>query len=135
MDLENWKFDSIYICQLYQFLGIEQDRKILGPILRPYLGNLFNSSHENAWHVESWIKRHEIYNSEMRSLAMFCKLVTTQEISPANGIVESLSKGWNWSEDVARMIERCNNGLKLVFVTPKRILRQLLIIELFLDIF
>ena len=102
---------------------MEQDKKTLGPILRPYLGNLFNSSHENAWHVESWKKRQEVYNSEMRSLAMFCKLVTTEEISPANGIIESLSKGWNWSEDVARMIERSNNGLKLVFITTDKILR------------
>lgn len=95
---------------------MEHERKILGPILRPYLGNLFNSSHENAWHVESWRKRCDIYNSEMRSLGLFCKLVISQEVSPANGIVESISKGWYWAESTTKMIERSEDGLRLVFV-------------------
>lgn len=102
---------------------MEQDKKTLGPIIKPYLGNLFNSSHENGWHVESWKKRQENCNLEMRSLAMFCKLVTTGEISPANGIVESLSKGWHWSENIARMIERFNCGLKLVFITTDGVMK------------
>jgi hypothetical protein len=102
---------------------MEEDKKVLGPLLRPYLGNLFNSSHENAWHVESWRKRQDIYSTEMRSLGLFCKLVTAREILPANGIVESLSKGWAWAENITRMIERSDNGLKLIFITPERILR------------
>ncbi|XP_046467863.1 uncharacterized protein [Neodiprion pinetum] len=101
------------------YFGMEHDRKTLGPILHPYLGNLFNSSHENAWHVESWRKREEIFNTEMRSLSLFCKLVTTQEVSPANGVVDSLSKGWTWAENVTKMIERSENGLKLVFLADK----------------
>lgn len=104
-------------------IAMENDKKILGPILRPYLGNLFNVSHENAWHIESCRKRKDIYNSEMRSLALFCKLVTAQEISPADGIVDSLSKGWNWAEHVTRMIERSNNGLKLIFLTRQKTLK------------
>lgn len=107
---------------------MEQDRKTLGPILKPYLGNLFNSTHENAWHVESWKKRQENCNLEMRSLTMFSKLVTTGEISPANGIVESLSKGWKWSEDIARMIDHSNSGLKLVFIPTDGILKLVFII-------
>lgn len=107
---------------------MEEDKKILAPLLRPYLGNLFNGSHELAWHVESWRSRQEAYSAEMRSLGLFCKLVTARQILPANGIVESLTKGWAWAENVARMIERIsstddNNGLRLVFLTPQRILR------------
>ncbi|XP_043269772.1 uncharacterized protein [Venturia canescens] len=122
LDLES---DLIMTKTLLRWLyfAMENDLKILGPILRPYLGNLFNASHENAWHVESCRKRREIYNSEMRSLALFCKLVTAQETSPADGIVESLSKGWNWAEHVTRMIERSNDGLRLVFLTPHKILK------------
>ncbi|XP_063975069.1 uncharacterized protein LOC135161436 [Diachasmimorpha longicaudata] len=105
------------------YFGMEHERKTLGPILRPYLGNLFNSSHENAWHVESWRKRRDIYNSEMRSLGLFCKLVTSQEVSPANGIVESISKGWYWAESTTRMIERSEDGLKLVFLPPGKALK------------
>lgn len=103
---------------------MEYDKKVLGHILRPYLGNLFNSSHENAWHVESWRKRQDIYNTEMRSLSLFCKLVTTQEISPAAGIVESLSKGWTWAEQTINMIERSpEHGLRLLFITPDRVIK------------
>ncbi|XP_011307669.1 uncharacterized protein [Fopius arisanus] len=105
------------------YFGMEHERKTLGPILRPYLGNLFNSSHENAWHVESWRKRRDIFSSEMRSLGIFCKLVTSQEVSPANGIVESLSKGWYWAERTTKMIERSEDGLKLVFMPTAKILK------------
>lgn len=98
------------------------DKKILRPILRAYLGNVFNATHENAWHVDSWKKRQEFYAMEMRSLAMFCKLVTVQGISPADGIVKSLSKGFRWAESVVRMIERHGNSLKLLFITSLRIL-------------
>ncbi|XP_014296606.1 uncharacterized protein LOC103572535 [Microplitis demolitor] len=123
-DLEN---DAIMSKSLLRWLyfGMEYDKKVLGHILRPYLGNLFNSSHENAWHVESWRKRQDIYNTEMRSLSLFCKLVTTQEVSPANGIVESLSKGWSWAEQTINMIERspAEHGLRLVFITPEQVMK------------
>ncbi|OXU22869.1 hypothetical protein TSAR_006653 [Trichomalopsis sarcophagae] len=127
LDLEN---ETILAKTLLKWLyfGMEEDKKVLGPLLRPYLGNLFNGSHELAWHVESWRSRQEAYNAEMHSLGLFCKLVTAREILPANGIVESLTKGWAWAESVARMIERISsadgdNGLRLIFLTPERILR------------
>lgn len=105
---------------------MEEDKKVLSPLLRPYLGNLFNASHEMCWHVESWRKRQDVHSSESRSLASFCKLVSAREILPARGIVESLSRGWTWADSVARMIERSQNrgGLKLVFLTPERVLRS-----------
>ncbi|XP_015591289.1 uncharacterized protein LOC107265900 isoform X2 [Cephus cinctus] len=122
LDLES---NSIMARTLLKWLyfAMENDKKTLGPILRPYLGNLFNSSHENAWHVESWKKRREILATEMRSLALFCKLVTAQEVSPADGIVEALSKGWLWAENITRMIERSDQGLKLVFITSTRVIK------------
>ncbi|XP_048509592.1 uncharacterized protein LOC105689999 [Athalia rosae] len=118
LDLENHTVLAKTLVK-WLYFGMEHDKKTLGPILRPYLGNLFNSSHENAWHVESWRKRDEIFNTEMRSLSLFCKLVTTQEISPANGVVDSFSKGWTWAENVTKMIERSENGLRLVFLSDK----------------
>ncbi|XP_058794582.1 uncharacterized protein LOC131666180 isoform X2 [Phymastichus coffea] len=107
------------------YFGMEEDKKVLGPLLRPYLGNLFNASHEYAWHVESWRARTDRYSAETRSLAAFCKLVAQREIQPANGIVESLSRGWCWPDELARQIERAEprHGLGLVFLTPERILR------------
>ena len=101
-----------------------EDKKVLGPLLKSYLGATFNASLEYCWHVESWRKRQELYNTEMRSLGLFCKLVSAREILPANGIVEALSKGWSWADNVAAMIQRSEfKALRLVFVTPERILR------------
>lgn len=102
---------------------MDNDRKVLGPILHPYLCNLFNSSHENAWHVESWIKRRDIYNNEINSLNLFCKLVVSREITPASGIVDALSKGWTWAEHIANMIEMFNNSLNIIFLIPGKIMK------------
>lgn len=100
---------------------MEEDKKVLGPLLRPYLGNLFNGSHELAWHAESWCARRDLESAEMRSLGLFCKLVSAGEILPANGIVESLSRGWAWAESLARTIERsADTGLKLIFLGSSR---------------
>lgn len=95
--------------------GMDYDRKVLQPILGPYLNNLFNSLHEHCWCTASWKKRQEIYASEMRSLAKFCKSVISQEVSPAAGIVEYLSEGWCWAESMTNMIERSGNCLRLIF--------------------
>ena len=100
-----------------------EDKKVLAPLLGQYLRSLFAASREYGWQAEGWQKRRDICNTEMRSLGLFCKLVSAREILPANGIVESLSKGWAWAENIARMIERSDNGLKLIFLTPQRILR------------
>lgn len=102
---------------------MDNDEKVLGPILRPYLGNLFNSSYENAWHVESWKKRRDIYNTEMNSLSLFCKLVTSQEITPASGIVDAISKGWTWAEHTTKIIEHFHTGMRLIFLPSNRVLK------------
>ncbi|XP_044002109.1 uncharacterized protein LOC122848240 [Aphidius gifuensis] len=120
-------FDSeIILTQVllkWLYFGMDNDRKVLGPILHPYLGNLFNSSHENAWHVESWIKRCDIYNNEINSLNLFCKLVVTQEITPASGIVDAISKGLTWAEHITNMIEMFNNSLNIEFLIPGKIIK------------
>ncbi|XP_076758422.1 uncharacterized protein LOC143427829 isoform X2 [Xylocopa sonorina] len=103
--------------------GMDYDRKVLEPILRPYLNNLFNSLHEYGWCAASWKRRQEDYVSEMQSLSTFCKSVITQETSPANGLVDNLSKGWRWAESMTKMIERSGNSLRLIFLPGGRVIK------------
>uniref|UniRef100_A0ABD2XDQ4 Mab-21-like HhH/H2TH-like domain-containing protein n=2 Tax=Trichogramma kaykai TaxID=54128 RepID=A0ABD2XDQ4_9HYME len=108
------------------YFGMNQDKKVLAPVLRSHLNNLYHATLELCWHLECWHKRREAYNSEMRSLGAYCKLVSSREMLPANGIVDALSKGWQWADSVARMIERSvkqGARLRLIFVTPERVLR------------
>lgn len=102
---------------------MENDRKILEPVLRPYLNNLFNGTREHGWLAISWKRREELYRGEMGSLSMFCKSVVTEEITPGNGIVDYLSKGWHWAENMARMIERSGNFLPLIFLPRDRTIK------------
>ncbi|KAG7188665.1 hypothetical protein KM043_008289 [Ampulex compressa] len=118
-DLESYTIMARMLLR-WLYFGIEYDRKILEPILRPYLSNLFNGLHEYCWNAELWRSKYETYTSEMRSLARFCKLVTTQKVSPSEGIIEFLSKGWYWAESMARTIERSENSLSLIFITAER---------------
>lgn len=102
---------------------MDYDRKVLEPVLRPYLNNLFNSLHENGWFAASWKGRQETYASEMQSLSAFCKSVITRQASPAGQVVECLSRGWRWAESTTNMIERSGNPLKLIFLSRGKVIR------------
>ncbi|KAG9428847.1 hypothetical protein HZU67_09220 [Apis mellifera carnica] len=103
--------------------GVENDRKILDPVLRPYLNNLFNGTREHGWLAASWKRREQVYRGEMGSLSMFCKSVVMGEITPGNGIVDHLSKGWRWAENMAGMIERSGDSLRLIFLPRDRAIK------------
>ncbi|XP_017766501.1 PREDICTED: uncharacterized protein LOC108555384 [Eufriesea mexicana] len=121
-DLEAFPIMAKMLLQ-WLYFGMDYNRKILEPILRPYLNNLFNSLHEYGWHATSWKKKQEVYSCEMQSLSTFCKSVITEQVSPANGIVDNLSKGWRWAEDMTKMIERSGNSLRLIFLPGDRIIK------------
>ncbi|XP_043512314.1 uncharacterized protein LOC122529876 isoform X1 [Frieseomelitta varia] len=121
-DLEAFPIMTKMLLQ-WLYFGMDYDRKYIEPILRPYLNNLFNSLHEYGWCAISWKKRQEIYTSEMESLSTFCKSVITEEISPANGLVDYLSKGWRWAENMTKMIERSGNSLRLIFLPTDRAIK------------
>ncbi|XP_068980937.1 uncharacterized protein [Bombus flavifrons] len=122
MDLESFPIMTKILLQ-WLYFGMDYDRKFLEPILRPYLNNLFNSLHEHGWCATSWKKGQEVYASEMQSLSIFCKSVISEEISPANGIVDYLSKGWRWAENMTKMIERSGNSLRLIFLPRDRAIK------------
>ncbi|XP_069700714.1 uncharacterized protein [Periplaneta americana] len=121
--------DSVLVRHVLKWLyrGLDEDKKHLAPVLRPYLNRLFAASHENGWHLEEWNRRqNEDHGNEMRVLGSYCRLVINSEASPSTALVDAVGKGWVWAENMLDMAEYlgCSDitcqpevGLQLVF-TP-----------------
>lgn len=114
----NFKDDNILVQTVLRWLykGLDQSRHSLAPILRPYLHKLFINSHEICWHLDS-IKLDEI-NNEGKALGIYCRLVNNKDITPANGLVDSINKGWNWAKSVLCFVES-QSKVSFLFV-PRR---------------
>ncbi|KAF2878692.1 hypothetical protein ILUMI_27479 [Ignelater luminosus] len=111
--LDDTTLVKIILKWLYK--GLDQNKKSLAPVLRPYLKILFTTSHGASWHLET-IKQQEAYD-EIGALGKFSKLVNSGSITPAQGLIDSISKNWNWAKDMLKVIEQGN--LRLIFV-PER---------------
>lgn len=120
--------DSVLVRHVLKWLyrGMDEDRRRLAPVLRPYLNSLFAASHQNCWHLEEWRRRLSNYGEEMRVLGSYCNLVTGSEVSPTGALLDAVSKGWIWAEsmlDTAEYLARSDVtgqpdvGLQLV-LTP-----------------
>lgn len=92
--------DAILVRTLLRWLykAVDDDKKYLSPVLKPYLDLLFSTSHENCWHLEEFKSR--VCDKELESLKVFCKMVGDGSISPADGILEAATKGWSWAESI-----------------------------------
>lgn len=99
--------DSVLVRHVLKWLykGLDEYRRHMGPVLRPYLNRLFAASHENCWHLEEWRRRQEDQGDEMRVLGAFCHLVTASEVSPTGALLDAVSKGWTWAENMLDMAE------------------------------
>ncbi|KAJ9582794.1 hypothetical protein L9F63_022864, partial [Diploptera punctata] len=138
--------DSVLVRHVLKWLyrGLDEDKRHIAPILRPYLNRLFAASHENAWHLEEWRRRNdENYSSELRVLGSYCRLVIASERNPTNALLDAVSKGWMWAESMLDIAEYlvCSDmtgqpqvGLQLVF-TPDvgRVLRHNIVVPSPLD--
>ncbi|KAL0268435.1 UNVERIFIED_CONTAM: hypothetical protein PYX00_010387 [Menopon gallinae] len=114
------------------YKATDSDGRVLGPILRPYLNQLFRGSHENCWFLPEWKKK--VDDLEFQAIAAFSALVVSGDIDPVSGILDSANKGWNWAKNCIRImqsireensasmivgdkIDSSGSGLRLVF-TP-----------------
>lgn len=122
-DLSN---DSVLVRHVLKWLykGLDEHRRHMAPILRPYLNRLFAASHENCWHLEEWRRRQEDQGDEMRVLGAFCHLVAASEVSPTRALLDAVTKGWTWAENMLDMADylvqsdvtgQPEVGLQLVF--------------------
>lgn len=110
--------DNVLVRQVLRWLyyGVDKDKRVLSPVLRPYLNKLFTVSHENCWHLDEWTKRRE--NEEITALKKFCNLVVKEGLSPSDGIVDAVQKGWNWAENIIEIAGQMDDGVELIF-TPR----------------
>ncbi|CAG9858916.1 unnamed protein product [Phyllotreta striolata] len=97
------------------YRGMDQSKRYLGPILRPYLNNIFSSSHAMSWHLESLKER--LNDEELNALGIFAQLVNSAKITPAQGLIDSVSKNWEWARSMLSMIEQ--NTLRIIFVSDR----------------
>ncbi|XP_074039497.1 uncharacterized protein isoform X1 [Leptinotarsa decemlineata] len=97
------------------YRGMDASKKCLGPILRPYLNNLFSTSHAVSWHMDSIKER--MSTDEMSALGSFADMVNSGKITPAQGLIDSVNKNWTWAKNMLSMVEK--NTLRVVFVSGR----------------
>lgn len=105
------------------YKAMDQNKRYLGPILRPYLSNLFSTSHAVSWHID-FIKQ-RISNDELDALGSFADLVNMGKITPAQGLIDSVNKNWAWARSMLGLVEK--NTLRVVFISDRgKIYRHIL---------
>ncbi|KAF5306841.1 hypothetical protein FQA39_LY00071 [Lamprigera yunnana] len=106
---------TVKIILKWFYKGLDYNKRSLGPILRPYLKTIFVTSHEASWHLEA-IKSDDVQN-EVKALGVFAKLVNSGKITPAQGLVNSVKKNWNWAKNMLADVEMEN--IRLIFIPFK----------------
>lgn len=122
LDLQD---DAILVRTLLRWLhkGLEQSKRYMSPVLKPYLNILFHTSHAASWHLEAIKKL--VQNEELDALGAFCVLVNHSKITPAEGLQDATKKNWTWARSTIELVEQFN--LRLVFVCGRgKIVRHVL---------
>ncbi|KAL0882819.1 hypothetical protein ABMA27_016364 [Loxostege sticticalis] len=95
--------------------GAKDDKKYLGPVLKPYLDGLFTSSLENSWFLEDFdAKRCE---KEFEGLKEYCVGVHDGNIEPCMGLLDA-AKRLAWAKAMVDFVDRFRHvDFRLVFPT------------------
>lgn len=109
---EDVDFVKTVLKWLYKSL---EDKKYTGPILRPFLNTLFITSHAHSFYLESIKERERL--DEIESLETFVRLVNFGEITPAEGLIDSVNKKWIWARHALKILDQCN--LRLIFIESR----------------
>lgn len=113
----NVEDDLILVKVILKWLykAIDQNKRYLAPILRPYLHTLFSTSHSTSWHLDS-IKQ-KLNNDELMALGTFCQLVNNEKITPAQGLLDAVDKNWLWAKNMLDIVEK--HTLRVVFISER----------------
>ncbi|KAG6455656.1 uncharacterized protein LOC115447051 isoform X2 [Manduca sexta] len=95
--------------------GAKDDRKYLGPVLKPYLDGLFTSSLENSWFLEEF---DETANGrEFDGLKEYCVGVHDGNLEPCLGLLDA-AKRFGWAKAMVDFVDRFRHvEFRLVFPT------------------
>ncbi|KAJ8957334.1 hypothetical protein NQ318_004813 [Aromia moschata] len=123
-ELQNFNFDDdlvlVKVILKWLYRAMDQNKRYLGPILRPYLNNLFATSHAVSWHMD-FIKD-RMKNDEIESLGAFAELVNSDRVTPAQGLVDFVNRDKTWARSMLSMVEK--NTLRVVFVSDRGIVHR-----------
>ncbi|KAJ3645638.1 hypothetical protein Zmor_023279 [Zophobas morio] len=118
-DMANLTFEDdlslVKVILKWLYKAMDQHKRYLAPILRPYLHTLFTTSHSVSWHLE-FIKQ-RMNRDEIESLGYFAKLVNSTKITPAEGLIDAVNKNWVWAKSMLKMVEK--NTLRVVFISSR----------------
>lgn len=119
VELQNFNFDDdlnlVKIILKWLYRAMDQNKRYLAPILRPYLVNLFTTSHAISWHIESIKNRAN--NDEVEALGTFAEQINSGRVTPAQGLNECVDKNLKWAKSMWNMVEK--NALRVVFLSGR----------------
>ncbi|XP_048478670.1 uncharacterized protein LOC105384335 [Plutella xylostella] len=114
---EDLKDDCVMMKLILTWLykGAKEDKKYLGPVLKPYLDQLYTSSLENSWFMEDLDERK--CKKEFDGLAEFCRSVHEEDIDPCVALLDAAKK-MTWAKALVDFADRFRHvELRLVFPT------------------
>lgn len=97
------------------YKAMDYNKRYLGPLLRPYLNNLFITSHAISWHMDAI--RQRMSEDELSALGKFADLVNTGKITPAQGLIDCVNKNWSWAKEMMSAVEK--NTLRVIFIAGR----------------
>ncbi|KRT85494.1 hypothetical protein AMK59_93, partial [Oryctes borbonicus] len=97
------------------YKAIDQNKKCLAIILRPFVNTMFIASHAVSWHMEQ--VKNKAMNYELQALGAFCKLINEGKVTPAEGLMDAYHKKWSWAKT---MLEIVREGSLRLILTPER---------------
>ncbi|KAG7308356.1 hypothetical protein JYU34_005555 [Plutella xylostella] len=114
---EDLKDDCVMMKLILTWLykGAKEDKKYLGPVLKPYLDQLYTTSLENSWFMEDLDERK--CKKEFDGLAEFCRAVHEEDIDPCVALLDAAKK-MTWAKALVDFADRFRHvELRLVFPT------------------
>ncbi|XP_060803362.1 uncharacterized protein LOC106132151 [Amyelois transitella] len=96
------------------YRGTKEDKKYLGPVLKPYLDGLFTSSLENGWFLEEF---DGCSDKEFEGLKEYCLGVHGGSVEPCMGLLDA-AKRQAWAKAMVDFVDRFRHvDFRLVFPT------------------
>ncbi|XP_022814232.1 uncharacterized protein LOC111348018 [Spodoptera litura] len=97
------------------YKGAKDDKKYLGPVLRPYLDGLFSTSIENSWFLEDFDGKKCV--QEFEGLKEYCMGVHDGSLEPCMGLLDAAKK-FAWAKAMVDFVDRFRHiDFRLVFPT------------------
>ncbi|CAH0715250.1 unnamed protein product, partial [Brenthis ino] len=99
---------------LWLHKGVKEDKKYLGPVLKPFLYELQWTAQENSWFLDDFDSKK--CSSEFEGLAEYC-LRVHEGLDPCLGLLEA-SKKFSWAKTLVDVVDRYRHvDFRLVFPT------------------